>query len=69
MNRVIRFRVQPRLKATCEECKAMILPSRDGMFEVSPHLREMHGFTDADIEFVIVSEVICPPMVFMEARQ
>lgn len=61
------FRIVQRDKtATCESCKALIAARGDGRYEVSPHLREKHGFV-GDIEFEQVATVICPPMIVMRA--
>jgi hypothetical protein len=68
--KTISFRIVRRDKvATCEDCKATFTPTGDGAFEVTPHLRSVHGFTDAEISFEKTAEVICPPMIVMEARQ
>lgn len=55
--------------ATCEACKATFKPKSNGQFEVSPHLRNSHGFTEADINFKVTAEVICPPFMEMVASQ
>ena len=63
----VKFRIVRRETATCGECKELFTPLPNGAFEVSPHLRSEHGFV-GKIEFVVTSEVICPPMIYMEAR-
>ena len=55
--------------ATCEACKVVIKRSADGQYEVSPHLREAHGFGEGEIQFEKTADMICPPMVIIEARQ
>lgn len=69
MNRAVEFIVRPYIEAACRECGHKVQPRSDGMFEISPHLRERHGFNDGPIKFTQVSEVICPPMRFIEAAQ
>lgn len=64
--RHVDFRIVRRdHKATCE-CGVEIASRPDDSYEVSPHLREVHGFGEA-ITFSKISEVICPPMIVMRA--
>lgn len=62
----VEFRIVRRdKKATCA-CGVVIPALPDGSYRVSPHLKDVHGFTD-DITFEQTYEVICPPMLGMKA--
>lgn len=67
MTKPIEFKAE-RQKATCLECNTTFQPTPDDRFEVSPHLREAHGFK-GEVSFAITSEVICPFMQFITAKE
>jgi hypothetical protein len=67
MSAPVTFRVVKRDGVvTCECGHKITARAANGAFEVSPHLRESHGFV-GEIDFEKVSEVICPPMITMRA--
>lgn len=57
--------------ATCAACGFMVAGAKgeDGrdVWELSPHLRDAHGFSDRLPKFETVGEVICPRMTIVRA--
>ena len=66
--KVVGIQVRPNIAAHCE-CGEKIEPNAQRLFEISPHLRSAHGFSDAEIKFTTVSESICPRSIYVEAAQ
>ena len=64
----VTFRTFKREFAECLACGEKIPARSDGMFQVSPHLRDFHGLT-GEIFFETISEVICPPMLVVRASE
>lgn len=55
-------------KCTCLACDETFMVDDHNRFEVSPHLREKHGFV-GEIRFICTSQVICPRMEFVTASE
>ena len=62
-----RIRRGPEGSATCQECRAVLLPDAGEVYSLSNHLIDDHGFDGNAIEFEVVSETICPPMTRIRA--